>query len=78
MRQVVPNWRYTHISEDVRPPLRQRGVTGEQITTMLADNPRRYFDPTAAGVCRRSWSLQAAEAEQALEFTHERTRRGDP
>ena len=42
-QQVQPNWNFTHISNDVLPALRERGVTDEQITTMLVDNPRRYF-----------------------------------
>ncbi|GAB3580930.1 phosphotriesterase family protein [Calidifontibacter terrae] len=42
--QAVPNWNFRHISEDVLPALRERGVTQEQITTMLVDNPRRYFE----------------------------------
>ncbi|MEI7520557.1 MAG: phosphotriesterase-related protein, partial [Thermoleophilia bacterium] len=37
---VLPNWHYLHIHNDVLPALRQRGVTEEQITTMLVDNPR--------------------------------------
>ena len=41
---AVPNWNYTHISDHVLPALRERGVTDEQITTMLVDNPRRYFE----------------------------------
>ena len=40
---AAPNWNYTHISNDVLPALRERGVTDDQITTMLVDNPRRYF-----------------------------------
>jgi phosphotriesterase-related protein len=40
---AAPNWHYTHISDDVLPALRARGVSEEQITTMLVDNPRRYF-----------------------------------
>ena len=40
---ALPNWHYTHIHDDVLPALRQRGVTEEQITTMLVDNPRTYF-----------------------------------
>ncbi|MGI9163607.1 MAG: phosphotriesterase family protein [Mycobacterium sp.] len=36
---VLPNWHYLHIHNDVLPALRQRGVTEEQITTMLVDNP---------------------------------------
>jgi len=38
-----PNWNLTHISDDVLPALRERGVTEEQLKTMLVDNPRRYF-----------------------------------
>ncbi|MFM9035300.1 MAG: phosphotriesterase [Mycobacterium sp.] len=40
---VLPNWHYLHIHNDVLPALRQRGVTEEQITTMLVDNPRDVF-----------------------------------
>lgn len=39
----LPDWRYTHISEDVLPALRQRGVTEKQLTAMLIDNPRRIL-----------------------------------
>lgn len=41
---AVPNWNYNHISDDVLPVLRERGVSDEQITTMLVDNPRRFFE----------------------------------
>ena len=40
---AVPNWHFTHIHDDVLPALRERGVSEEQITTMLVDNPRTYF-----------------------------------
>ena len=40
---VLPNWHYLHIHNDVLPALRQRGVSEEQITTMLVDNPRAIF-----------------------------------
>ena len=40
---VLPNWHYLHIHNDVLPALRQRGVTEDQITTMLVDNPRDIF-----------------------------------
>jgi phosphotriesterase-related protein len=40
---VLPNWHYLHIHHDVLPALRERGVTEEQITTMLVDNPRAIF-----------------------------------
>jgi phosphotriesterase-related protein len=41
---AAPNWHYLHIHHDVLPTLRERGVTDEQITTMLVDNPRRIFE----------------------------------
>jgi phosphotriesterase-related protein len=41
---LLPQWRYTHIHEDVLPYLREHGVTDEQIETMLVPNPRRWFD----------------------------------
>ncbi|MGY1620426.1 phosphotriesterase [Geodermatophilus sp. SYSU D00691] len=43
LQQIAPNWNYTHISKDVLPMLRERGVTEAQITQMLVENPRRYF-----------------------------------
>lgn len=42
--EAVPNWIFTHISDDVLPALRERGVTEEQIETMMVNNPRRYFE----------------------------------
>jgi phosphotriesterase-related protein len=37
---MMPNWHYLHIHNDVIPALKDRGVTDEQLTTMLVDNPR--------------------------------------
>ena len=42
--QAVPQWNFRHISEDVLPALRERGVTDEQIEAMLVSNVRRYFE----------------------------------
>src|SRR6267378_15841 len=36
---VLPNWHYLHIHNDVIPALKDRGVTDEQLTTMLVGNP---------------------------------------
>jgi len=41
---ALPNWHFLHIHNDVLPALRARGVTDEQITAMLVDNPRRIFE----------------------------------
>ena len=43
LRQAQPNWHFLHISNVVLPALRARGVTDEQIRTMLVDNPRRIL-----------------------------------
>jgi phosphotriesterase-related protein len=45
---VLPNWHYLHIHNDVIPALKDRGVTDEQLTTMLIDNPRRIFENQGA------------------------------
>ena len=45
---VLPNWHYLHIDNDVIPALKDRGVTDEQLTTMLVDNPRRIFENQGA------------------------------
>jgi phosphotriesterase-related protein len=45
---ALPNWNYKHISKDVLPALRERGVSESQIDTMLVDNPRRYFENVGA------------------------------
>jgi phosphotriesterase-related protein len=45
---ALPNWHYLHIHNDVIPALKQRGVTDEQLHTMLVDNPRRIFERQGA------------------------------
>ena len=41
---TMPNWRYTHIHDDVLPALRGRGVSQAQIDQMLVATPRRIFE----------------------------------
>lgn len=41
--KALPNWHYLHITRDVVPALKCRGVTDEQITQMLVVNPRRVL-----------------------------------
>jgi phosphotriesterase-related protein len=43
VRQRHPNYHLLHISRDVLPALRERGVTEAQIRQMLVDNPRRIL-----------------------------------
>ncbi|GAA4385409.1 phosphotriesterase family protein [Tsukamurella soli] len=41
---ALPQWHYTHVFEDVFPYVLERGVTQEQIDTMLVDVPRGFFE----------------------------------
>jgi phosphotriesterase-related protein len=45
---ALRHWNYLHISKDVLPMLRAKGVTEEQIRQMLVENPRRYFERQGA------------------------------
>jgi phosphotriesterase-related protein len=45
---VMPNWHYLHIHNDVIPALKERGVTDDQLITMLVDNPRKIFESQGA------------------------------
>jgi phosphotriesterase-related protein len=44
---VQPNWHYTHISDDVIPALRARGVTDDHLRQMLVDNPKKILGSRA-------------------------------
>ena len=46
---VVPNWKYTHIVDDVLPALRAAGVGEDDLDLMLVDNPRRILLHDHAG-----------------------------
>ncbi len=43
LRSAAPNWHYLHITRDVLPALRDRGVTEEQIHQMMVANPAAIF-----------------------------------
>jgi phosphotriesterase-related protein len=44
MERLRAKWNYTHIHREILPLLREAGVREETITTMLRDNPRRFFE----------------------------------
>ncbi len=44
----APAWHFGHLFDDVLPALLERGVSQDQIETMLVANPRRYFSGAAA------------------------------
>ncbi len=43
-RAMLPRWNYLHIHNDVLPALKNKGVTEEQLHTMLVENPRKIFE----------------------------------
>ena len=40
---LLPLWKPTYVFETIVPKLREAGVSQEKISTMLVENPRRYF-----------------------------------
>jgi phosphotriesterase-related protein len=42
--QATPNWHFLHVTSDVLPALRERGVSEAQIDQMLRHNPRTFFE----------------------------------
>lgn len=41
---LLPHWHYLHIHNDVIPALKQNGVSDQQLSEMLVENPRRIFE----------------------------------
>lgn len=46
--QILPQWHYTHIHDDVLPALRERGVSDDDLRRMLVENPKRMLVRGAA------------------------------
>ena len=40
----LPQWHYLHLHDDVFPYVLERGITQDQLDTMLVDVPRRFFE----------------------------------
>jgi phosphotriesterase-related protein len=47
LRRQRPKWHHRHIGQTILPGLRERGVTEEQLDTMLTATPRRLLCDTA-------------------------------
>lgn len=45
LARVSPDWNLEYLSRIGVPALLAAGVTEDQVTTMMVDNPRRYFTP---------------------------------
>jgi len=48
VQEHFPDWVFKHLSDDVLPALRERGVEEPQIEQMLVGNPRRLFAQQSA------------------------------
>ena len=46
VKQMMPNWHYLHIANDVLPLLNERGVSEDQIEQMLVRSPQAIFGHT--------------------------------
>jgi len=46
--QILPNWRMTHLFENIFPELRRMGVSEAQLDHIITENPRRFFAATGA------------------------------
>lgn len=47
LQKIVPNWRMTHLFENIFPELRRMGMSEADVETIISENPRRYFDQAA-------------------------------
>lgn len=47
-KERMPDWHFRHITDDILPALRAKGVTEEQIQQMMVANPRAIFERQGA------------------------------
>lgn len=50
LKSIMPNWKMTHLFENIFPELRQMGMTDTDLDAITIDNPRRYFEEAWAAV----------------------------
>jgi len=44
LEKILPNWRMTHIFENILPALKSRGMKDEDFDVIFRQNPSRFFD----------------------------------
>jgi phosphotriesterase-related protein len=44
LNKIMPNWKMTHLFENIFPELKRMGMTDADVDNIVADNPRRYFE----------------------------------
>jgi phosphotriesterase-related protein len=50
LQKTLPNWRMTHLFENIFPELKRMGMSQEDLDHIVIENPRRYFDEAAKAV----------------------------
>ena len=45
--KTLPNWRMTHMFENIFPELKRMGMTQEDLDHIIVENPRRWFEEAA-------------------------------
>jgi phosphotriesterase-related protein len=48
LSKALPNWRMTHLFENIFPELKRMGMSQDDLDHIVIENPRRYFDEAAA------------------------------
>jgi phosphotriesterase-related protein len=48
LHKIVPNWRMTHLFENIFPELKRMGMSEGDLELIVCENPRRYFEEAAA------------------------------
>ena len=43
LQKTLPNWRMTHLFENIFPQLKRMGMSQEDLDHIVIENPRRYF-----------------------------------
>ena len=49
LNKTLPNWRMTHLFENIFPELKRMGMSQEDLDHIVIENPRRYFAEAKAG-----------------------------
>jgi phosphotriesterase-related protein len=44
LNKAMPNWKMTHLFENIFPELKRMGVSQEDLDLIVTENPRRYFE----------------------------------
>jgi phosphotriesterase-related protein len=49
LQKTLPNWRMTHLFENIFPELKRMGMSQADLDHIVIENPKRYFEEAAQG-----------------------------